>query len=186
MRSHRSAEKVGRGCLFDARRLEVVAEGLILFGGCQLALDSTVVSPLHGDGTHRRRSHVEDGAALREARKLKKEHVQNFARATEDPDSWSSQEKLEEGGQKRRRPSCGAWHAQRPRRHHDGCSAVRERGGAGGGRVSSLARRRKQWLVPSLGRRALLGREARCPQSTTWWLTPDAFCSAGLYSFGLA
>ena len=35
----------------DGRRLEVVAEGLCLFGGCQLALDATVVSTLHGDGT---------------------------------------------------------------------------------------------------------------------------------------
>ena len=57
--------------LTDARRLKVVAEGLTLFGGCQLALDATVVSPLHVDGTHRRRSHVEDGVAIRKARKLK-------------------------------------------------------------------------------------------------------------------
>ena len=27
-----------------------------LFGGCQLALDATLVSPFHGDGTHRRRT----------------------------------------------------------------------------------------------------------------------------------
>ena len=26
------------------------------FGGCQLALDATLVSPFHGDGTHRRRA----------------------------------------------------------------------------------------------------------------------------------
>ena len=30
------------------RRLEVVAEGLTLYGGCQLALDPTLVSPLRG------------------------------------------------------------------------------------------------------------------------------------------
>ena len=55
----------------DGRRLEVVAEGLTLFGGCQLALDATVVSPLHGDATHRRRADIEDGVALREARRRK-------------------------------------------------------------------------------------------------------------------
>ena len=55
----------------DGRRLEIVAEGLTLFGGCQLALDATVVSPLHGDATHRRRADVEDGVALREARRRK-------------------------------------------------------------------------------------------------------------------
>ena len=27
-----------------------------LFGGCQMALDATLVSPFHGDGTHRRRT----------------------------------------------------------------------------------------------------------------------------------
>ena len=55
----------------DGRRLEVVAEGLTLFGGCQLALDATLVSPLHGDGTHRRGADITDGAALGEARKDK-------------------------------------------------------------------------------------------------------------------
>ena len=50
----------------DGRRLEVVAEGLTLFRGCQLALDATLVSPLHGDGTHRRGADITDGAALGE------------------------------------------------------------------------------------------------------------------------
>ena len=55
----------------DGRRLEVVAEGLCVFGGCQLALDATIVSALHGDGTHRRKADVEDGVALKEARRSK-------------------------------------------------------------------------------------------------------------------
>ena len=38
----------------DGRRLEVVADGLPLFGGVQLAVDTTLVSPLHCDGTARR------------------------------------------------------------------------------------------------------------------------------------
>ena len=53
------------------RRLEVAAEGLTLFGRCQLAIDATVVSPLHSDGTHRRRADANDGQVLHEARKLK-------------------------------------------------------------------------------------------------------------------
>ena len=48
----------------DGRRVEVVAEGLTLFGGCQLALDATLVFPLHGDGTHRRGADFTDGAAF--------------------------------------------------------------------------------------------------------------------------
>ena len=55
----------------DGRRLEVVAEVLTLFGGCQLALDATLVSPLHGDGTHRRGADFTDGAVLCAARKDK-------------------------------------------------------------------------------------------------------------------
>ena len=39
---------------------------LCLFGGCQLALDATLVSPLHGDGTHRRGADITDGTALGE------------------------------------------------------------------------------------------------------------------------
>ena len=55
----------------DGRRLEVVAEGLTSFGGCQLALDATLVSPLQGDGSHRRGADITDGTALGEARKDK-------------------------------------------------------------------------------------------------------------------
>ena len=55
----------------DGRRLEVVAEGLFLFGGCQLALDATLVSALHGNGIHRRNADKADGIVLREARRHK-------------------------------------------------------------------------------------------------------------------
>ena len=48
----------------DARRLEVIAEGLTLFGGSQLAMDATVVSPLHADGTHRRKADTTDGQSI--------------------------------------------------------------------------------------------------------------------------
>ena len=37
----------------DERRLEVVADGLPLFGGAQLAVDTTLVSALRGDGSAR-------------------------------------------------------------------------------------------------------------------------------------
>ena len=38
----------------DARRLEVVVDGLPLHGGAQLAVDTTLVSALYCDGTARR------------------------------------------------------------------------------------------------------------------------------------
>ena len=69
-----SMQCCGTSTLFHCAPTDVAwrfAEGLTLCGGCQLALDATVVSPLHGDATHRRRADIEDGVALREARKRK-------------------------------------------------------------------------------------------------------------------
>ena len=48
----------------DARRLEVVVDGLPLFGGAQLAVDSTLVSALHCDGNALRGAGDRDGVAL--------------------------------------------------------------------------------------------------------------------------
>ena len=55
----------------DARRLEVVVDGLPLFGGAQLAVDSTLVSALHCDGSARRGAGDRDGVALVAARRRK-------------------------------------------------------------------------------------------------------------------
>ena len=55
----------------DGRRLEVVVDGLPLFRGAQLAIDTTLVSPLRGDGQPQRRCVDVDGAALDEARRRK-------------------------------------------------------------------------------------------------------------------
>ena len=50
----------------DGRRLEIVVDGLPLFSGAHLAVDTTMVSPVHHDGTARR------GAALVVRRSWKK------------------------------------------------------------------------------------------------------------------
>ena len=52
-------------------RLEIVAEGLPLFGGAQLAVDTTLVSAHHCDGIARPRAAHVDGVALTEARRRK-------------------------------------------------------------------------------------------------------------------
>ena len=57
----------------DSRRLEVVAEGLSLFGGVQLALDAMLVSAHHGDGTPVRKADTLNGVALKYARKRKED-----------------------------------------------------------------------------------------------------------------
>ena len=56
---------------FDNRRVEVIADGLTLWQGAQLAIDTTLVSPLRGDGSARPRAADHNGAALQEARRKK-------------------------------------------------------------------------------------------------------------------
>ena len=46
----------------DGRRLEVVADGLPLFGGAQFAVDTTLVCALRRDGNATRIAADEDGA----------------------------------------------------------------------------------------------------------------------------
>ena len=55
----------------DGRLLEVVADGLPLFGGAQLAVDTTLVCALRRDGNPTRNAANEDGVALRRARQRK-------------------------------------------------------------------------------------------------------------------
>ena len=55
----------------DGRRLEVVADGLTLWHGAQLAIDTTLVSPLHRDGSARARAADHNGAVLVQARRRK-------------------------------------------------------------------------------------------------------------------
>ena len=45
----------------DTRRLEVVVDGLSLFGGVELAVDTTVVSELRANGEERRNAARRDG-----------------------------------------------------------------------------------------------------------------------------
>ena len=55
---------LARPDVLDNRRLEIVADGLPLFHGAQLAIDTTVVSVLKRDGTPHTRCADVDGAAL--------------------------------------------------------------------------------------------------------------------------
>ena len=55
----------------DERRLEVVASGLPPYHGAQVAVDAALVSPFTRKGTARPRADWEDGAALKDAQKLK-------------------------------------------------------------------------------------------------------------------
>ena len=55
----------------DARRLEVVVDGLPLYGGRQLAVDTTLVGVLHANGQPMRRTPDEDAVRLVAARRRK-------------------------------------------------------------------------------------------------------------------
>ena len=55
----------------DGRRLEIVADGLTLWRGAQLAVDTTMVSSLRRDGPPMPRAANHDGAALEAARRKK-------------------------------------------------------------------------------------------------------------------
>ena len=54
-----------------ARRIKVIVDGLCLWHGAQLAVDTTVVSPLHGDGSARRNTATSNGVSLQAARRAK-------------------------------------------------------------------------------------------------------------------
>ena len=65
----------------DGRRLEVVADRLPLFNGAQLAIDTTLVSPVRADGLPRRQCAHVDGAALAQARRVKQRTYPALGRA---------------------------------------------------------------------------------------------------------
>ena len=55
----------------DSRRLEVVVDGLPLYGGCQLAVDTTLVCALHCDGSLHRGAADAVGVVAQAARRRK-------------------------------------------------------------------------------------------------------------------
>ena len=55
----------------DERRIEILVDGLPLFHGAQIAVDTTLVSVLRRDGAPRSRCADVDSAALEAARRTK-------------------------------------------------------------------------------------------------------------------
>ena len=64
----------------DDRRLEVVVSGLPTHNGAQVAVDATMVSPLHRNGKARPRADWQDGAALKDAKKDKEKRYPELKR----------------------------------------------------------------------------------------------------------
>ena len=63
----------------DGRRLEIIADGLPLWREAQLAVDTTLVSPIKADGTARRHAARRNGIALEAARKAKERKYPELA-----------------------------------------------------------------------------------------------------------
>ena len=61
----------------------MVADGLTLWQGVQFATDTTLVSPLRGDGSARPRAADHNGTALEAARRRKEATYPELARGTE-------------------------------------------------------------------------------------------------------
>ena len=61
--------------ILDHRTIEVLANGLPLFHGAQLAVETTLVSPVGRDGTARVQAHLIRGAALTAAEQRKRRYV---------------------------------------------------------------------------------------------------------------
>ena len=80
------------------RRLEVVADGLPLFHGAQLAVDTTMVSTVQADGAPRRQCPERDGAASDQARRTTEGTYPELTANTEGPDSWCLRARKEEDG----------------------------------------------------------------------------------------
>ena len=78
----------------------------------------------------------------------RKGRTPSCARVTAVRAWWSSREKLEAGGPKRPRRSCGRWLAPTPHLCRDRCTAVPELLGAGVGRASWPVLRRGSGSLP--------------------------------------
>ena len=90
----------------DGRRLEVVADGLTLWRGAQFAIDTTLVSLLHQDGSARSRTHTTNGAVLEnqegaDVPRTRRREVRHIR--------WSWHWRSEADGQARLRSFCKDW-----------------------------------------------------------------------------
>ena len=113
--------------LGDTRRLEV-ADGLPIFSGMQVAVDTTLVSTLHCDGTPQRGSPVEDGIVLAAAAKSGRT-LSSLVLAVV-PGLWCSRVRSRAGGPRRRSPSCPSWRRRRAEASHSCSNDARNKHGA--------------------------------------------------------
>ena len=168
-----------KGC---PSRLEVVAGGLPLFHGAQLAVDTTMVSTVQANGALRRQCAERDGAALDQARRTKErtfpeltgEHgrARLAVLACETGGRWSEESHTR---------SSDSWPERGPGRSPVKCEPQQEGHGSGGGallwRVAPLRRSRSPcWSVEEVW--GLMGRSRRPLTSSGMSRGPSSELSA--------
>ena len=112
--------RVGTTC---TRQLTVVAEGLPLFGGMQLAIDATLVSPLHCDGAARPRCCPHRRCCVARRSTPKRAHSSGtcWPPFTVSPcRSWRRSGLA--GGLRKQARLCGCWPKPRPVPNHPSCA----------------------------------------------------------------
>ena len=85
----------------DNRRLEVVVDGLLLFNGRQLAVDTTLVSTLKGNGEPRRGAADRDGWHSQKLDGSRNEPTPNSLDLTPGHNSWSLPLRWVAGGRRK-------------------------------------------------------------------------------------
>ena len=150
-----------------------LADGLPLFGGAQLAIDTTLVSTIRQDGTPRRGAATRDGVALTEARRRK---ARTYPELTVQGGRarlfwWCWRGKPEVGGPTRLHRSCLHLHMPNPGKCRQRCKKVLGQLGVAGGLRCSvvllLGRTHCHCLICALHQ----GQTAMSPTCTMWSVT---------------
>ena len=92
--------------------LEIVADGLPLFQGAQLVVDTFPVSVLRRDGVPRQRSTTQDGVALMTTRRRKERVYPELTGQRAAHGLWSWPGKWEAGGLRNAMSSSTSWRSQ--------------------------------------------------------------------------
>ena len=110
------------GCR-DGRRLGVVAHGLPLFNGTQIAIHTTLVSPIRGDGQPRPCCARHDGEALAVAGGKRGGPIQNSRVSMDVHDLWFSPRRWAVDGQPNHVVSSTSWRRPKHVRFPRSCRA---------------------------------------------------------------
>ena len=149
-------------------RLEILADGLPLFGGAQLAIDTTLVSASRQDEEPRRGAATKDGVALLEAYRRK---ARTYPAKALGAVLWFWQAKKEADGPVRRRHSSLRWPMPKRGQCPQRCGEARRQLGVAGGHRSPVVLRLAHMHRLCLTCAPLLGLTAMSPPCTRWSVT---------------